>query len=109
MNKKEFNYFHQKVKAIVENNLDNPNFDITSLSKSIGISRSQIYRKIKKSTGLSIASYIKSIRLEKGKQLIQTTDWTISEIAKEVGFNSTSYFSHSFNQKFGQPPANIRK
>lgn len=109
MVKKRFNFFYLEVEAIIEANMNDSDFDILNLSKMLGMSRSQIYRKIKKSTGLSVAGFIRNIRLEKGRKLIQTTDWPIAEIAKEVGFNSTSYFSTSFHKKFGRSPGDFRK
>jgi len=105
---KRYNYFHQEVRAVIQKNLTDPNFDIIMLSGVMGISRSQLYRKIKKNTGLSTASYIRQIRLQMSKELLQTTDWSIADIAKQVGFNSASYFTSSFKETFGHSPKNSR-
>jgi len=102
------NYFHQEVRIIIQNNLNDPDFDIITLSRLMGISRSQLYRKIKKNTGVSTASYIRQIRLHTSKELLQTTDWSIADIAKAVGFNSASYFTSSFKETFGHSPKNCR-
>ena len=102
------NYFHQEVRIIIQNNLNDPDFDIITLSRLMGISRSQLYRKIKKKTGISTASYIRQIRLQASKELLQTTDWSIANIAKAVGFNSASYFTSSFKEAFGHSPKKCR-
>jgi len=105
---KRYNYFHQEVRSIIEKNLTDPQFDILTLSQQMGISRSQLYRKIKKRTGLSTASYIRQIRLQTSVGLLQNTDWPIADIAKEVGFNSASYFTSSFKDVYGYSPKNSR-
>lgn len=105
---KRYNYFYQEVKAVIEEKLNDPNFDIITLSQEMGISRSQLYRKIKKHTGLSTAGYIRYVRLQTSKELLVTTDWSIADIAKEVGFNSPSYFTSSFKDTYGQSPKDSR-
>lgn len=106
---KKFQYFHEEVRFVIEQNLDNPDFDIIYLSRLIGLSRSQLYRKIKKSTDLSISSYIRQIRLEASVELLNSTDWNISEIANAVGFNSASYFTASFKEAYGYTPKENRR
>lgn len=104
----QFNYFHQEVRAIIITNIQNKDLNVMFLSKSIGISRSQLYRRIKKATGLSIASFIKQVRLEEGKELLKSTDWNVTTIANNVGFQSSSYFSTSYKKLFGYPPREQR-
>lgn len=79
------------------------------LSIELGLSESQLYRKLKATSGKSTALFIRSIKIQKGKELLQTTDKTISEIAYEVGFNDPSYFSRAFKEEFGLPPSAISK
>jgi len=105
----QFKYFHQEVRAQILSNIENKDFNVKNLSASLGISRSQLYRKIKKATGLSVAGYIKNIRLKESQNLLTTTDWTISKIALTVGFKSSSYFTYSYKKLFGHPPSFERK
>lgn len=101
--------FLQKAIQIIHNNLDNPNLGSRHLAQKMNLSESQIYRKLKAITGKSTAVFIRSVRLEKAKDLIQTTEKTISEIAYEVGFNDPSWFSRAFKEEFGQSPSAIHK
>jgi signal transduction histidine kinase/DNA-binding response OmpR family regulator len=103
------NQFLKDLKAILFEHLSDEDFDVVRLSKAIGMSRSQVYRKVKALTGRSIASYIRYIRLQEGKKLLETTEKTVSEIAFDVGFKDLSYFSNTFSQEFGYPPNAVRK
>jgi AraC-like DNA-binding protein len=75
----------------------------------MNFSESQLYRKLKATSGKSTALFIRSIRLQKGKELVQTTDKTVSEVAYDVGFNDPSYFSRAFKEEFGQSPSAASK
>ena len=73
------------------------------------MSRSQLFRKIKALTGQSPSLFIRAIRLERGKELLQTTEMSISEIAYEVGFSTPAYFSDAFLEAFGVRPSEVRR
>lgn len=79
------------------------------LSQEAGMSRSQLFRKIKALTGQSPSVFIRALRLERGKELLQTTEMSISEIAYEVGFSTPAYFSDAFLEAFGMRPSQVRK
>ncbi|WP_297703749.1 nickel-binding protein [uncultured Eudoraea sp.] len=81
------------------------NFNIITLSKELGHSKSQLYRKIKKLTGKSPITFIREYRLHRALELIHNQEGNISEIAFESGFNSAAYFSKSFLDKFGILPS----
>lgn len=98
-----------KVQRIVLENLENDQFDIHQLSAELFLSRSQVHRKIKALTGMSTAVYIRHIRLHKGKELLETTNESIAEIAFLVGFKTSTYFSQSFKSSFGVSPTTYRK
>ncbi|MEO1258937.1 MAG: ATP-binding protein [Bacteroidota bacterium] len=100
--------FLQKVYAFVEKNISNPELDMNKMSRHLGMSRSQVFRKLKALTGKSASLMIRSIRLQKGKELLETSDMTISEIAFAVGFTSLNYFSSAFYEEFGTRPSTIR-
>ena len=101
--------FLQKVKEEVELHLDNADFTVAQLCRSLGMSQSQLYRKVKALTNKSIASYIRAIRLQKGLELLKTTDLNVSEVAYEIGFSDPFYFSRTFSQEFGFPPSKVGK
>ncbi len=100
--------FLQKVRAVVEQNLSDADFEMPQLERALGMSRSQIFRKIKALTGKSPSLFIRSIRLHHGKQMLLSTTLTVSEIAYEVGFTSLNYFSDAFFEEFGERPMKAR-
>lgn len=99
----------EKVKSIVEANLENDKFDISFLARAVGLSRITLYRKIKTATGKTINRFVREIRLNKAKELILNSDKTIAEIAYEVGFGSSTYFNRCFHKHFGSSPGEFRK
>jgi signal transduction histidine kinase/DNA-binding response OmpR family regulator/ligand-binding sensor domain-containing protein len=101
--------FLQKVYACVEKELSNPDLDMNDLCRALAMSRSQIFRKMKALTGQATSLYIRRIRLNKAKELLETTDLNISQIAYEVGFNYPNYFSKAFFEEFGVHPNETRK
>ncbi|MBA4054683.1 MAG: DUF4242 domain-containing protein, partial [Marivirga sp.] len=90
---------------IADANLANENFSIETLSRDIGISRPQLYRKIISLTGRSPNDLIRDLRMEKAVSLLRKKAGNISEIALEVGYNNPSYFAKCFMQKFGCTPS----
>jgi DNA-binding response OmpR family regulator len=97
--------FMQQVILLLEKNIDNSEFDIDSFCKNIGVSSSQLYRKIKSITGLSPNEFIRTYRLKKAAHLITESNLNISEIAYKVGFNDALYFSKCFKKQFGTTPS----
>ena len=71
------------------------------------MSRSQLYRKMKALIDQSPSQFIRSYRLDKAKNLLETTDLTISEVAWQTGFKDLAHFSKSFQEKYGGPPSTI--
>ncbi len=100
--------FITKLNQIVEKNIHDEMFDVNRLSRAMLMSRSQLHRKLKALMDISPAALIKKIRLEKAYKLITETDKPISEIAFELGFTSTSYFSFSFSETYGISPSELR-
>jgi len=101
--------FLQKIISVIEQNIDDSHFGILQLSQNIGLSVSQLYRKLKALTGKSIAIFIRTVRLYKAKDLLVTTSLNVSEIAYETGFNDPAWFSRAFKEEFGESPNTIRK
>jgi AraC-like DNA-binding protein len=89
--------------------LENPDFGPIELANQLHFSESQLYRKLKATSGKSTAIFIRSTRLQLAKDLLITTNKSISEIAYEVGFNDPAYFSRAFKKEFGQAPSEVSK
>ncbi|MES2774081.1 MAG: two-component regulator propeller domain-containing protein [Bacteroidota bacterium] len=90
--------------AIVETNLSEPDFSVDKFSREIGMSRSNLYLKLKAITGESVTDFIKRIRFKKAVELLEERRHTIAEIAYMSGFNSPSYFSTAFKQYYDCMP-----
>jgi transcriptional regulator GlxA family with amidase domain len=93
--------FLQKTIEIIENNITDPEFDIDKLSLAVGVSRTQMYRKLSVLTDMTVREFIKSIRLKRAAQLLEQNKMNISEIAFAVGFKDLSHFRKCFRQEFG--------
>ncbi|MBK7939685.1 MAG: response regulator [Lewinellaceae bacterium] len=103
------NLFLQKVIALIDAHLDDAEFGNAELSRKMLMSESQLHRKIKALTDLSLSVFIRSVRLRRGRVLLQTTHLTVSEIAYSVGFTDLAYFSRTFSAEFGTAPSTFRK
>lgn len=98
-----------KLREVVEARLDDENFGIAELCKAMAMSRSQLHLKIKALTNSSTSHYMRAIRLHKAKEILTTSDLSISQTAFEVGFKSPEYFTRLFTKEFGVPPSKISK
>jgi len=96
--------FLQKAINNIENNIDDSDFGTLQLTLALGMSESQLYRKLKALTGKSTALFIRSVRLQKAKELLKTTTLNISEVAYETGFSNPAWFSRVFKEEFGESP-----
>lgn len=101
--------FLLKIRAVVEAHLSETDFDMPQLEQALGMSRSQVFRKVKALTGASPSVLIRSIRLQKAKTLLRGSTLTIAEIAYEVGFSTPAYFSTSFLEEYGLTPSAWRE
>jgi DNA-binding response OmpR family regulator len=94
--------------AIVEANLTRPNLSVEDIARSLGISRVQLYRKVKAVLGTGVTDFIQGIRLTKARQLLLDDELTIAEVAYQLGFSSPSYFSTSFKARYQVSPSEFR-
>jgi AraC-like DNA-binding protein len=101
--------FIQKIRKVMEESLDDDNFDVHQLCLTAGMSRSQLYRKFKSLTNTSVLDYFWTLRLHKAKNLLQTSAMNVSEVAIAVGFKNLSHFSKAFKNQFGMNPSAIGK
>lgn len=99
--------FIQNLLDFINENIDNSNLSVEELASQLNLSRSQLYRKIKAITGQTVSEFIRGIRLEKAKQILERGGLSISETCYKVGFASPSYFSKCFRAKFGVLPTEI--
>jgi len=100
--------FIKRLEQIILTHLDNDKLSIHQISRELGLSRSQVHRKIKAMTGMSTAVYIRTVRIHKAKEMLLTTEYTVSEIAYQVGFKTLPYFSQVFKETFGESPSATR-
>lgn len=101
--------FINEFTAIIEKNIDNEHFSIDELCKLTGVSRVQLYRKIKALLGVNVNEYILKVRLQRAKYLLKNEDLTIGEVAFRVGFSSQAYFSTVFKSKIGCTPKEFKE
>lgn len=97
------------LKQAVLDNIDDENYGIPDICRDMALSRSQLHRKLKALTDKSTSHFIRSIRLQKAKELLLTTDLNVSEVAYEVGFRNPRYFSTTFSEEFGMSPNEVKK
>ena len=101
--------FVGKVRYIMEKNLENDEFNINNLCQELAVSHTQLYRKFKSISNLTVADYLKLLRLNKAKELLSSSEMNITQIAFTVGFKSLSYFSREFAHMFGKSPKEMQK
>ena len=101
--------FITRFKEAVEARLTDSDISVEDLAADLNLSRVQLYRKVKSITGSSPVELLRTARLNRGYQLLLTTDLTVSEIAYQVGFTAPSYFTKCFKEEYGMLPGDIRK
>jgi signal transduction histidine kinase/AraC-like DNA-binding protein len=101
--------FMIKIRQVLEANLIDDKFGIAHLCNELAVSRAQLYRKFKSLSNKTVAEYFKSLRLQKARELLFTTDLNVSEVTYLVGFKNSSYFSREFTHEFGKSPRKLRK
>lgn len=101
--------FLKKIDLLLQDHLDDPEFNATLLAREVGVGRPQLHRKLKAITSKSTAIYMRSFRLEKARQLLLNTNLRISEIVWKTGFKSLSWFNQAYKQEFGETPSETRK
>ena len=101
--------FIKKLNDLIKEKISEADFDRNDLANELGLSLSNLYRKIKSLTNMSPSEYIKSIRLKLAVEYLKTTSLNITEIALEVGFNNLAHFSREFKKQFGKSPKEYLK
>ena len=101
--------FVEKFKSLLDAKLGDSNLNVEDLGKDMGLSRVQLYRKIKSLTNYSPNELLRIARLKKAASLLASSDMTVSEIGYEVGFSSPSYFAKCYKELFGESPTDLLK
>lgn len=99
-------FLHQ-LHAIIQKNLSDSEFGVEDVGKEIGLSRVQLYRKVKAMTGSSVVDLLRKARLAKAKRLLESRSMSVSEVAYEVGFSAPSYFTKCFKEEYGMLPGEV--
>ena len=100
--------FITQLRRIVEENMADTDFGVEEISSEVGLSRVQLYRKVKAITGMTVVDLLRKARLNRAKTLLAETDKSISEIAYEVGFSSPSYFTKCYKDEYKILPGDVR-
>lgn len=96
--------FLKQLRKIIQENLANSDLSVEQIGDEIGLSRVQLYRKVKALTGYSPVEIVRKARLTRARHLLRTTEKTVSEVAYAVGFSTPSYFSKCYKDEFGENP-----
>lgn len=102
------NDFYARLLDIIKAEMSNSDLNVDSLATKMGLGRSQFYRKIKALTNYSPVELLRNLRLKRSRELLLTTDMTISEVAYEVGFTAPAYFTRCYREAFGETPTELR-
>ena len=100
--------FLNRLTKITEANLNNEQFGVSKLAQELGMSRSNIHRRLKTINNQSISQFIRIVRLEKAMEMLRQNTTSAAEIAYQVGFSSPAYFSHCFHNHYGFPPGEVK-
>ena len=99
--------FLKQLHAIIQKNLSDSEFSVEDIGKQIGLSRVQLYRKVKAMTGSSVVELLRKARLAKAKRLLESRSMSVSEVAYDVGFSAPSYFTKCFKDEYGMLPGEV--
>ncbi|MCB4807068.1 response regulator [Tamlana sp. 62-3] len=100
--------FIEKVLNHINENISDPNLNVEALATHLSLSRSQFYRKIKALTNQTATEFLRNIRLQKAKQILELGETNISKVCYATGFSSHSYFTKCFKNHFGVLPTEIK-
>ena len=105
INNKNDNAFLDKLYSLMEENLDNQNFDLNTLAKELYLNRTHFYQKVKMLTDYTPFELLKHYRLKKASELLAQNKWTVTEVFSMTGFKSRTHFAKIFKEKYGVSPS----
>lgn len=95
----------RRVLEYINTSFGHVDIDVNTVAEAVGLSRAQLWRKFKSSTGYNLSDYIQKLRLEKAKEMLKTGKFRVGEVAYEVGFSNPNYFTRWFSQLVGESPS----
>lgn len=101
--------FYNRLTSLINEEMGNVDLNVDTLAEKMGMGRSQFYRKIKALTNLSPVELLRDMRLKKARDLLLTTERTISEIAYTVGFSTPAYFTKCYREVYSETPSAVRE
>ena len=101
--------FMSIVMATIEKNIDNGSLKVEDVATEVNMSRSVFFKKLKSLTGLSPIEFLKDMRMKRAAQLIETNEYTMSQISYMVGINDSHYFSKCFKLQYGMSPTEYKE
>lgn len=102
------NEFYNRFLKILNEGMGNPELNVDMIASKMGLERSQFYRKIKALTNYAPVELIRRLRLQRGRELLISTEKTIGEIAYETGFSTPAYFTKCYRDAYGETPSQVR-
>ncbi|GAA4442517.1 hypothetical protein GCM10023091_29500 [Ravibacter arvi] len=100
--------FIARLKTLVAENISDPDFGVNELAREMAMSVSALYRKLRSLTGMTVNDFVKSIRFNEARKLLESGVYLVSEVATMIGFEDNRYFSREFKKIFGKNPNEIR-
>jgi AraC-like DNA-binding protein len=101
--------FADRLEMVLRKQLGNAQFTSEDFCKEMNMSRSQLHRKLKKSTGLSASAFIRNYRVKAAAEILQNGQWDVQKVREEVGFSHASYFTKTFKDIIGKLPSEYRQ
>ena len=101
--------FLDKIRQLVHDNIADPDFGVHQMAFQAGVSVSVLYRKLRSLTGITVHEFVKTIRMKKAMQLLETGMNQVNEVATAVGYEDSKYFSKEFRKTFGKTPTEIKR
>lgn len=95
----------ERIMAAVNKRLDDSDYNVESLAEDVGLSRTQLHRRVKELTGISVGEFIRNLRLQQAAKLLAAGDVSVSQVAYAVGFATPGHFTVTFKKHFGVPPS----
>jgi signal transduction histidine kinase/ligand-binding sensor domain-containing protein/DNA-binding response OmpR family regulator len=99
--------FLKEVIKIIEDNMSNPDFHIEKIASTVGLGRTTFFKKLKGLTGSAPVEFMREMKLKRGYQLLETSEYTVSEIAFMLGFSDAGYFTKCFKDKYNITPTDV--
>ncbi|GGM99169.1 hypothetical protein GCM10010967_36400 [Dyadobacter beijingensis] len=100
--------FIEKLRSLLIQNISQPNFGVNELAFQVGMSVSVLYRKVRSLTGMTVNDFMKTVKMERALQLLESGGYQVNEVALMVGYESVRYFSNEFKRIHGKNPSKVR-